>query len=90
MPAEELRIARERIRRFERLGGVCLSRMEPEEQQPLLAEVEVGLAKYRHTLFHFRCPICGREEHSDMEMPPACTGPRWVDEHPLEPMVPKL
>lgn len=36
--------------------------------------------------FVFRCPICKKTERSDQRMGPACTGPGWMDEHPLTPM----
>lgn len=37
--------------------------------------------------FVFRCPMCGRIEENDQRMSPVCTGPKWTDDHPLEPMV---
>jgi hypothetical protein len=86
MPAEELKTARERIERFHRLGGVDLSRLR-EAEDPLRAEIEIGLANYKKTVFTYRCEICGRVERLDQEMSPACTGPSWTEDHPLEPMV---
>jgi hypothetical protein len=82
-----LRIAGERLRRFERLGGVDLSRLYPEERDPLEAHIHVGTANLKKAIFTFRCELCGRVERSDQEMPPACTGPSWTDDHPLEPMI---
>jgi len=81
-------VAQERIARFQRLGGVDLAHLAPEERDPLMARVQVGTAEYKKAVFTFRCEMCGRVERSDMEMPPACTGPDWTDVHPLEPMVP--
>lgn len=84
---DELRLAQQRLVRFERLGGVDLSRLQPEEREPLLAEIHVGTAHLKKTVFIYRCPLCGKTERSDSEMSPACTGPSWTDDHPLEPMV---
>ena len=47
--------------------------------------METGLFETGHG-FRFRCPICGKAEVADQRMPPACTGPSWTDDHPLEPM----
>ncbi len=49
-------------------------------------EMEVGIFE-TGTGFLFRCPICGNTERNDQRMEPACTGPSWRNEHPLEPMV---
>ncbi len=36
----------------------------------------------------FTCPICGNHARTDQAgLEPACTGPTWRDEHPMEPMV---
>jgi len=86
MHPQELQVVQERVARFERLGGVDLSKLEPEERDPLLARVQVGTAHLKKVVFSFRCPVCGQTARSDNEMPPACTGPSWTDEHPLEPM----
>ena len=86
MEREPLAFARDRIRRFERLGGIDLSRLKDAED-PLRTTVEVGTAEYKRAIFTFRCPVCGRTERNDVEMAPACTGPSWLDEHPLEPMI---
>lgn len=48
--------------------------------------VEIGLFN-TGALFVFRCPMCGNEEVNDQRMEPACTGPSWTDDHPLEPMI---
>lgn len=85
---DALGTAHERIARFERLGGVDLAHVAPEQRDLLTAEIHVGTAHYKKAIFQFRCPICNRHERSDTEMPPACTGPTWKDEHPLEPMEP--
>jgi lipopolysaccharide biosynthesis regulator YciM len=82
----ELVEAQERVRRFERMGGVPLGNLEPEEKHDLLAEVRTGIAKYKRTIFRYRCPMCGNVVTNDQEMPPACTGPGWQDVHPIEPM----
>jgi hypothetical protein len=75
-----------RLRRFERLGGVDLSHLDREEQARVRSQVIVGIQPYKRAIFRFRCQFCGRVEENDCEMPPACTGPSWTDEHPLEPM----
>lgn len=85
MPKEEVRLARERVQRFERLGGVDLSHLDLGD--PLRTEVEVGTALYRKAIFVFKCGFCGRIERSDKEMEPMCTGPGWTDEHPPAVMV---
>lgn len=36
--------------------------------------------------FRFRCAICGNVVVNDQRMSPACTGPSWTNDHPLEPM----
>lgn len=84
LPADELRVARERVKRFERLGGIDLSHLDVED--PFRIEVEVGTAEHNHAIFRFRCELCGRVERNAQDMPPACTGPSWLDVHPLEPM----
>ena len=36
----------------------------------------------------FRCPVCGNTARNDATgLEPACTGPRWTDDHPLTVMV---
>ena len=87
MPIEETRIAQERIERFERLGGVDLSRLDPEEERMLFPEIRTGVAQHKKAVFHFRCPICGRVETNDQDLEPLCTGPSWTDDHPHEPMI---
>lgn len=72
----------ERVRRFERLGGI---RLDPADHG-LLAAVRTGVAETHHG-FRFRCPMCGNEAVNDQEMAPACTGPSWTDDHAPEPMV---
>lgn len=89
MNRENDRLVKERVDRFVRLGGVDLSRLA-DRDDPLRTEVEVGTASYKRAVFSFRCELCGRVETSDQEMPPACTGPSWLDVHPLEPMVSTL
>lgn len=37
--------------------------------------------------FTFRCPVCGNTVTNDQRMEPACTGPSWTDDHPMEVMV---
>lgn len=86
MLQQDLRITTERVERFKRLGGIELSRLEPEELDPLLALIQVGTAHLKKVVFTFRCEMCGSVVRSDNEMPPACTGPAWTDVHPLEPM----
>lgn len=76
----------ERIQRFERLGGVNLSRLEPEERHDLMAEVRTGIAQHKKAVFRFRCPMCGNVATNDQDMPPMCTGPSWTDDHPYEVM----
>jgi hypothetical protein len=73
------------VAKWERLGGVDLSRLEPEELVD--AVDELGLGVY-HTgnLFRFRCPVCGNVATNDQLMEPMCTGPRWTDDHPPEVM----
>jgi hypothetical protein len=83
---QDPRTTEQRIERFKRLGGIELGRLEQEELDPLLAHIHVGTQPLKKTVFSFRCELCGRVERSDNEMPPACTGPSWLDEHPLEPM----
>jgi hypothetical protein len=86
VPEAELKIAEERVRRFARFGGVDLSNLGRPD--PLLAEVEVGVANYKKAVFGFRCPICGTKRYNDQEMEMVCTGPSWTDDHPMEPMTP--
>lgn len=75
------RLAQQRLLRFRR-GGVDLSRLDPEERDPLLAEVRIGLAPIKRGKFVFRCPTCGNRFESDQEMEPLCTGPNAsLDEH---------
>lgn len=81
VPVEELRLARERIQRFLRLGGVPL-----KGNHDLQAEVRSGIAEHRGAVFTFRCPLCGRVERNNQDMEPLCTGPSWTDDHPGEPM----
>ena len=85
LPAELVE-AQERVQRFERMGGIPLDRLDPEEHHDLLAEVRSGIAHYKKGIFHYRCSVCGNIVANDQEMPPACTGPGWQDSHPLEPM----
>lgn len=84
--SEALGVAQDRIRRFERLGGIDLSSLHHEERHDLLAEVRSGIASYKKAVFRFRCSLCGNTATNDAEMSPACTGPSWRDEHPMEPM----
>lgn len=77
MPAQELKVAAERIERFKRLGGVELDR----DDIGLHHEVWGGLAEYKQTTFRFRCPMCGKVEELQTEMEPMCTGPLWTDDH---------
>lgn len=37
-------------------------------------------------VYVYRCVMCGRTERYDDKYGPACTGPSWTDEHPMEPM----
>lgn len=74
-------VTEERIARFERLGGVDLAKLYPEERDPLLAQVHVGTAHLKKARFAFRCDLCGRIERTDSEMEPLCTGPSWTDDH---------
>lgn len=76
------REAAERVSRFERLGGVDLSRLDPEERDLLLANVRVGLAEIKRGKYRFRCPLCRNVFDADQEMEPICTGPNAaLDEH---------
>lgn len=75
-----------RLRRFEALGGVDLSRLEPEERRATESNIIVGLQPHKKVIFTFVCPICGNVARNDQAMEPACTGPSWTDDHPLEPM----
>lgn len=84
MQAQPLLATQARIRRFERSGGVDLSRVDAED--PIRVVVEAGTANHKKAVFAFRCEMCGRVERNDQEMTPACTGPSWTDDHPLEPM----
>ena len=56
---------------------------EEEDLRPL---VEIGLFETGKK-FTFQCPICLKVEVNDQRMEPACTGPSWTDDHPLELMV---
>lgn len=47
--------------------------------------VETGLFE-TGTAFTFVCPVCGKKVRSDQRMEPACTGPSWTNDHPLEVM----
>ena len=69
-------------------GGVDLShlRSEPEEQYLALGSVRMGVYETGNR-YRFVCPICGRKETNDQMMSPACTGPSWTDDHPMEPMI---
>lgn len=75
------RTALERVRRFERLGGVDLSRLEPEDRSVLLGAVRGGVANLRKATFRFECPVCRKIFEQDQEMEPMCTGPSWTDDH---------
>lgn len=86
--SDALRLAQERIQRFERLGGVDLSLLDQEEKHPLLAEIRSGIAHLSKAVFTFRCPMCGHKVSSDQEMEPMCTGPNCTDDH--EPLVMEL
>lgn len=86
MPAEELNQAAERIERFKRLGGVELSRLEPEQKQGLVFAIRGGTADYKRAIFRFRCPLCGNTATNNQDMEPMCTGPSWTDDHPPEVM----
>lgn len=76
-----------RLRRFDAVGGVTLTELEPEERQIVESRVIVGLEHHKRAIFHFVCPICGNRATNDQAMEPGCTGPSWLDEHPLEPMI---
>lgn len=78
--------AAQRVERFKRLGGVDLGALAPKERYDMTAEVHIGLAHLRKTIFRYRCPECGHEVDNDQEMSPACTGPSWLDEHLIRPM----
>jgi hypothetical protein len=82
--SEALRQANERIRRFERLGGVDLSGLSRDEKAPILAEVRTGLFELRRAIFTYKCPMCANVLRSPQEMEPLCSGPSWTDDHPLE------
>lgn len=45
-----------------------------------------GLIVTKTEPYVFICGICGRRERADDAYAPACTGPGWTDEHPMEPM----
>jgi hypothetical protein len=47
--------------------------------------VEIGVFE-TGTRYVFRCGTCGKTEVCDQRMGPACTGPSWTDDHPIEPM----
>ena len=83
-----MRVTQERVARFRRFGGVDLARLDPEERDPLLTLVHVGMAHLKKATFSFRCEMCGSVVTTDNELSPACTGPSWTNEHPLEPMTP--
>lgn len=80
--------AEQRIEKFKRLGGIEIGGLDPLERRFLRSEVIVGLANYKKAVFSYFCPLCGRIERLDQDMPPACTGPSWMNEHALEPMLP--
>ena len=86
-PDPALKTAQERIKRFERLGGVDLSRHEFED--PIHALIHVGTAEYNQAFFEFECETCHHQVRSNQEMEPMCTGPSWTDDHPPEVMVRK-
>lgn len=76
-----------RLQRFKDVGGVNLTELEPEERQAIESLVIVGLQPHKRAIFHYVCPICGNRTTNDQGMEPGCTGPSWLDEHPLEPMI---
>lgn len=47
--------------------------------------IEVGLFETGKK-FRFRCPSCGNEVVNDQRMEPACTGPSWTNDHPMQVM----
>ena len=78
---EDPRETERKVRQFERLGGVDLSRLEPEEREPLRTMVQAGTAAHKRAVFRFRCPACGNVARNDADMEPLCTGPSWADDH---------
>lgn len=72
----------ERILLFERLGGVDLSKLEPEITHDVLVEARSGLFHHRKAMFSFTCPECGKHVTNDQLLEPLCTGPNWTDNHP--------
>lgn len=76
---QPFQVTAERIKRFERLGGVNLARHEWED--PIHAQVHAGTQEYDQALFDFQCLTCGNRVRSNQEMEPLCTGPDWMDTH---------
>lgn len=37
-------------------------------------------------VFVYRCPVCNNTARFDDKYGPACTGPTWRDDHPMEAM----
>ncbi len=86
MPEAEVQLARERIARFSRFGGIDLAGLA--ERGPLRSEVMAGVANYKRAVFGFECPFCGAKRTNDQEAELMCTGPSWTDDHPMELMTP--
>lgn len=81
-PNQPQKVTAERIKRFERLGGVDLSRREWED--PIHALVHTGTVEFKQAFFQFECPECLHRVRSNQEMEPMCTGPMWTDDHAPE------
>lgn len=79
---DALQTAQQNIQRFESLGGVSLSSLDPEERHDFQAIIQIGLANYKKGIFWFVCEECGNLTSSDMDMEPMCTGPSWTNDHP--------
>lgn len=84
--SDALRLASERIARFERLGGVNLARLDPEERDLVVPTIQSGTITLKKAIFWYRCLLCGNKASNDQEMEPLCTGPNWTDDHPPEVM----
>lgn len=74
------------VARWKARGGIDLSLIEdPEERFTAASHLRAGVYETGRK-FRFRCGVCGNVATNDQMMEPACTGPSWTDDHPMEVM----
>ena len=81
------------LRKIEGAPAVDLSHLVRRERRAYIPDNGEAMALIETGLFEtgarfvFRCPLCGRLERNDQRLEPVCTGPKWTDDHPPEPMI---